>query len=104
MLKEIDIEIEGKKFVIGKFPAKQGLYIMARLPSSMVAVIENFPVYKEVMDEVLTFAGIRGPDGRVVRFETDALFDNHVEDWAIATRLIEAIMEHNRAFLAHGAK
>lgn len=103
MLKEKDIEIEGYKFVISKFPAKQGFYIVARMPSDPMAAILDFERYKEVTDEVFSFAGIRGADGRVLYFTTDALFNNHVDNWEIAGLLLSEIMNYNTGFLKIGA-
>ena len=102
-----EIEINGKKYILSKFPAMDGREIMRRY-----AILEKQRMNNEnstieggdrdLINLVMKYVAISLPDGRPLSLTTETLIDNHVPDWMALTRLEAEIVKYNSDPLDEG--
>lgn len=103
MLEPKDIEINGKQFVISKFPAVAGREILSKYPLSNVPKLGDYKVSEEVMLKLMSYVGVR-LDGRAEPqlLTTVTLINNHTQDWETLIKLEWAMLEYNCSFFQNG--
>ena len=103
LLEQKDTEIDGKEFVISKFPAMAGYEIVTQFPISAVPKLGDFATHKELIYKIMNYVGVRVEGNQtVLRLSTEALINNHTGSWETLSKLIMAMMEYNCTFLASG--
>lgn len=95
--------INGKSFVISKFPATVGREIILQYPTSAMPKIGDYATNETLMLKIMTYVGVI-VDGRdePLMLTTRQLVDNHVPDAETLMRLEWAMMSHNFAFFSNG--
>src|ERR1700691_750688 len=102
--KEITItDGEGKErtFIISKMTAWDGLEIMARFPTSIIAgsipKLGDWEVVKHLQLQIMKYVAVP-LNGKLLPLTTQALIDNHTGDWECFAKLIKAEVLYNNSF------
>ncbi len=107
MIEPKEIEIEGKTFILSKFPAVQGREIIAKYPRSAIPKLGDYAVNEETMLKLMAFVAVPRDTGEPLKLSTRALVDNHcvvpgVPGWEILARVEIAMIEYNCSFFGNG--
>lgn len=103
MIEPKEIEIDGKKFILSKFPAVAGREIVARYTGSALPKIGDYKINEEIMHKIMSYVGIKLNDkSPPLMLTTSALIDNHTGNWETLGRLEVAMMEYNCSFFLSG--
>lgn len=97
MIEPKEIEIDGKKFTLSKFPAIAGRKIIASYPMSSLPKLGDYQANEEAMLLLMSYVS-KG----TLRLSTRELIDNHVGGWETLAKLEIAMLEYNCSFLASG--
>lgn len=103
MIEPKEIEIDGKKFVISKFPAIAGREIVAKYIPSIMPKLGDYKVNEETMFKMMKYVGVildNKPDPLMLT--TQAVIDNHVKDWEMLAKIEIALVEYNCSFFLSG--
>lgn len=102
MLQPLDKEIDGKVFVLSKFPAVAGREIVAKYPLSGMPKLGDYKVNEETMLKLMAYVAVRLDNGTTLQLSTRALVDNHVPSWETLAKVEWAMMEYNCSFFGNG--
>lgn len=102
LLEPKEIEVEGLKYVIGKFPATVGREIIAKYPLSNIPKLGDYGVSEEIMLKLMSFVERVTPAGEHIRLTTKALVDNHIPSWEVLVILEAKSLEYNCSFFQNG--
>lgn len=103
MIEPKDIEIDGKVYIISKFPATVGREIITKYISSSIPKIGDYKVNEEMMYKALNYVAIyhQGTQ-KPMQLSTPELINNHVKNWEILIKLEKEIIEYNCSFFLIG--
>ena len=102
MIQPKEIEVNGKTFILSKFPAVQGREIVAKYPLSAMPKLGDYEVNEQTMLKLMAFVGVPRDNGTPLMLTTRALVDNHAGDWETLARVEIAMMEYNVSFFGNG--
>lgn len=101
LLQESQIELSGKVYNLGKFPATVGREILTQYPTSALPKLGDYKINEELMLRLMSYVSVETEKGPL-RLSTRALVDNHIGSAEDLMRLEWAMMEKNFAFFANG--
>ena len=101
MLEKKTIEIDGKHFIISKFPAVAGREIITQYPLSGIPKLGDYKTNEAIMLKIMFYVAVPMPDTDL-QLTTQALIDNHVGSWETLMKLEMAMMEYNCSFFRNG--
>jgi hypothetical protein len=101
MIEPKSVVIDGKNFILSKFPAVAGREIVAKYPLSAIPKIGDYEENQAVMLKLMSYVSIDN-GATVIPLTTQALIDNHVGGWETLAKVEVAMMEYNVSFLANG--
>lgn len=101
MIEPKEIQVDGKTFIMSKFPAVQGREIVAKYPLSAMPKLGDYAVNEETMLKLMAFVGVPR-DGSPLMLNTRALVDNHCGSWETLAKLEIAMLEYNVSFFGNG--
>ena len=93
-----EIEIDGKTFVISKFPAVAGREIVANYSLSALPKVGDYEVNAQMMHKLMSYVGVPNASEQPLQLCTTALIDNHVGGWETLAKVEMAMMEYNCSF------
>jgi hypothetical protein len=96
-----EIEINGKNFILSKFPAIAGREIVAKYPLSGLPKLGDYAVNEETMLKLMAYVAV-DTGGQKLPLTTRALVDNHVGDWETLAKVEMAMLEYNCSFFQNG--
>lgn len=96
-----DVTVDGRNFVLSKFPAIAGREIIAQYPLSGLPKIGNYKTNEETMLKLMSYVGVRLND-TVINLSTPDLINNHTGNWETLVKLEAAMMEYNCSFFQNG--
>ena len=96
-----DIEIDGKMYIISKFPAVAGREIIAKYPLSGLPKLGDYSVNEETMLKLMRYVAVPKENGMLI-LNNRALVDNHVDSWETLAKIEMAMMEYNCSFFQNG--
>lgn len=102
MIEPKDIEIDGKKFTITKFPAVAGREIVANYAFSSLPKIGDYQTNEATMFKIMKFVFIQIPGTHPIALSTPDLINSHTGNWETLAKLEIAALEYNCSFLADG--
>jgi hypothetical protein len=102
MLEPKEIEIDGKTFIISKFPAVAGREIVTQYPISGLPKLGEYKQNEAIMLKLMAFVSVKTPSGTTYPLSTQTLIDNHVGSWEVLAQLEIAMMEYNCSFFGDG--
>lgn len=97
-----EIELNGKKYVISKFPAVQGREIVFKYPTSAVPKLGDYATNQETMLKLMNYVAVVQQDGTLIRLSNQILVNNHIDDWETLLQMEDLVMEHNCSFFPQG--
>lgn len=97
-----DVEIDGKTFVLSKFPAVAGREIIANYSLSALPKIGDYKVNDEMMHKLMAYVGVPNASGIPLQLTTTALIDNHTGGWETLAKIEVAMFEYNCSFFQQG--
>lgn len=102
LLEPKEIEVDGKKYIISKFPAFDGREIVLHYTKAHLLNINSVEKQEEVVIKLMNFVAVVLEDGRQLRLSTRALINNHVPSWETLTKLEAQMMTYNCSFFQNG--
>jgi len=102
MIEPKEIEIDGKKYIISKFPAIAGREIVAKYPMTALPKVGDYQLNEEAMLKLMSYVAIEIKDGHKINLITKALIDSHVTSWEVLAKLEIAMMQYNVSFFPQG--
>jgi hypothetical protein len=100
MLEQKEIEMNGKTYILSKFPAVAGREIATQYPLSAIPKLGDYQTNKDIMFKIMAFVAIKTTT--TIWLKTEDLINNHVSDWETLVKLEYAMMEYNCSFLQGG--
>ncbi len=101
LLEPKEIEIDGKVFIISKFPAIAGREIITQYPISGLPKIGEYKVNEQIMLKLMSYVAV-SINSQPLQLTTQVLIDNHVGSWETLAKLEIAMIEYNVSFLENG--
>lgn len=101
LLEPKTIEIDGKSFIISKFPAVAGREIVTKYPLSGVPKLGDYKVNEETMLKLMNFVAVKVGDSEI-RLSTTSLVDNHAGNWETLAKIEWSMLEYNCSFFQNG--
>jgi len=102
MLEPKEIQIDGKTYIISKFPAVAGREIVTQYPITAAPKIGNYEVNEELMLKLMCFVAVPMPAGDPLALTERNLVDNHVPNFEVLMKLEWAVLNYNCSFFASG--
>jgi len=102
MIEPKDFELNGKKYLLTKFPAIQGREIVCKYPLSGMPKLGDYAANEEIMLKLMSYVYVKLNEGVPLKLETRALIDNHVGTWENLMRIEAAMLEYNCSFFQNG--
>lgn len=102
LLEPKDITVDGKAFIISKFPAMSGREIITKYPLSGIPKIGDYSVNEETMLKLMSFVAVPINGGNPLPLSTKMLIDNHMKDWEMLVKVEMAMLEYNCSFFQNG--
>lgn len=101
MIEPKDTAIDGKNFILSKFPAIQGREIIANYPLSGLPKLGDYKTNEAIMLKLMSYVFVRIND---VTFplNTSELVNNHAGSWETLMRIEAAMLEYNCSFFQNG--
>jgi len=103
MLQPQEVEIDGKTFVLSKFPATVGREIALKYPTSVIPKLGDYATSEAMMLKLMSYVGviIEGRD-KPLMLSTRALVDNHCGEWETLVKLEWQMLQYNCSFFRDG--
>lgn len=102
MIDPKEVEIDGKVYVLTKFPAVAGREIVAKYPLSAIPKLGDYAVNEETMLKLMCYVGVPREGKEPLMLTTRALVDNHVPSWETLAKIEMAMLERSCSFFANG--
>ena len=105
LLSPKEIEINGKTYILSKFPAVAGREIITQYVASGIPKIGDYKVNEEMMLKLMCYVAVPMQNGTPLPLNNRMLIDNHVcgEDaWETLGKIEIAMMEYNCSFFRNG--
>ena len=82
IIEPIEQVIDGKMFILSKFPAIAGREIITNILASAMPKVGDYKTNEKMMLKLMSFVAIQKPGMECpIRLVTDALIDNHAGNW-----------------------
>jgi hypothetical protein len=98
-----EIKLDGKTYVLSKFPCVAGREIVTQWPLSAIPRLGDYKINQELMYKIMCYVGVV-VDGHkdALVLNTESLVDNHVRDWEQLMLLEKEMMAYNCSFFQGG--
>jgi len=101
MIEPKKITIDGKEYILHKFPATIGREFMIRYPLSNIPKIGKYAESEEMMLKLMSYVGVE-INGNTLLLSTKDLIDNHVLKATTLVKLEKEMLTYNFDFLENG--
>jgi len=101
LLDPVEKEINGKIFMLYKFPAVAGREIAA-LYVSLDLKKDDYNLSESAMLKLMAYVGVPIQGSGPLRLTTRALVDNHVPDWETLVKIEREMIDYNCRPLEQG--
>lgn len=105
LLEPKEVEIDGKKFIISKFPAFVGREIIMNYPKTHLFASSDTEQIKNTILKLMKYVAVKTQDERIVRLETETLIENHCNTEFPTETLAKIevkMLEYNFSFFQNG--
>ncbi len=100
-----ETEINGKIFILSKFPAVAGREIVTQYVASGIPKLGDYKRNEELMIKMMKFVAVPREGGQPLCLSSVDLINNHVtgeDSWETLGKLEMAMMEYNCSFFRNG--
>ncbi len=95
--------IDGKTFVLHKFPATVGREILMQYPTSALPKVGDYKTNHALMLRIMAFVAVEREDGgEPIALATETLINNHVDKTETLVKLEWAMIQYNFDFFTDG--
>lgn len=101
-IKEKEIELDGKRFILSRFPATEGKRIIAGYTTSMIPKLSDWESHQKISYENLSYVQFVTASGQKVQLLTKEIINNHIDSWETLVLLEWKMIEYNSSFLQDG--
>lgn len=104
LIQPLEKEIDGKWFILSKFPAIDGREIVAKYPLSGMPKLGDYKVNEETMLKLMSYVAVKIEGSDPLVLSTRALVNNHMGEkgWETLAKIEWAMMEYNCSFFGNG--
>lgn len=102
MIEPLEVEINGRHFVISKFDAIAGREIIATYPTTGLPKLGEYKSNEAIMLKLMKFVAVITEGGNQVKLSTPELVNNHTGDWETLVKLEMKTLEYNCSFFQNG--
>jgi len=102
LIQPIEKEINGKKFILSKFPAIAGREIAAIYTDGILHKNDDYRLSETTMLKLMCFVAVPIEGTTPIRLMTRELVDNHAGDWETLVKIEKEMMEYNCSFFKEG--
>jgi len=102
LLQPMEKIINGKKFIISKFPAIAGREIVTQYPFSGIPKIGDYNLNEALMLKLMRYVAISIEGAPPVELVTPELINNHAGDWETLAKIEYEMMVYNCSFFSDG--
>lgn len=102
LLEPKEVEIDGRHFIISKFPAVAGREIITKYPLSSIPKLGDYAVNQETMLKLMSYVAMGIDPVRPLRLSTIELVNNHCGSWETLAKVEMAMLEYNCSFFRDG--
>lgn len=95
------INVDGREYIISKFPAVAGRRIVTQYGVSMIPKIGEYDTNEAMMLMMLSYVSVQINDVQI-RLNNQVLIDNHIKSFASLMKIEAAMMEYNCDFFQGG--
>ena len=95
------VVIDGKEFILSKFPAVAGREIIAKYPLSGLPKLGDYQLNEETMLKLMSYVAVKIGDAPI-QLSTRGLVDNHAGSWETLAKIEVSMMEYNCSFFQNG--
>ena len=98
-----EIQIDGKTYVLSKFPAVAGREIITQYPTTGAPVIGKYKENEALMFKLMAYVAVK-LEGRPepMLLNSQIIIDNHVGSWETLIKLEKEMMVYNCSFFQDG--
>ncbi len=97
-----EIEIEGKTYIISKFPAFEGREICTQYFATAAPKIGDYSKNQEIALKMMAYVAVYDQQGNHVRLMTKEHVNRHISNWENHIKLEGYMMEYNCSFFQNG--
>jgi hypothetical protein len=95
--------IDGKIYILSKFPAVEGMEIMLQTPMSVLPKLGSYPITQEMFLKVMCYVGVPRESGKEpLRLSSKDLVNNHVKGPESWLKILKEMAEYNFSFFQNG--
>lgn len=102
LLEAKETEINGKKFILSKFPAVAGREIISKYPVANLPKLGDYHVSEETMFKLMKYVAVPLEGREPLCLTTADLINNHVPDWETLMKIEWQMLEYNCSFFHNG--
>lgn len=102
LIEPIEKEIDGRIYVLSKFPSVTGREIIAKYPVANTPKIGDYGVSEETMLKLMKYVCVVTADGSRLPLSNVSLINNHTQSWETIIKLEGYMLEYNCSFLNDG--
>lgn len=98
-----ELELDGKVFILHKFPAVAGREIIASYPISAMPKIGDYKINEQAMYKLMDHVSfVKDNSTPPIKLSTKMLIDMYVGDWETLAKIEMAMLEYNCSFFRDG--
>lgn len=102
MIEPQEIHVNGKTFLIGKYPAIAGREIIANYPLTALPKIGDYPANQRAMYKLMNYVYITVENGSTIALSTPELVDKYTGDWETLVKVEWESLRYNCSFFQNG--
>lgn len=102
LLEPKEVEIDGKNFIISKFPAFDGREIILHYAKAHILNMNDVQKQEDIVIKLMNFVAVKLEDDRILRLSTRALINNHLPSWETLAKIEAEMMTYNCSFFQNG--
>lgn len=102
MIEPKEIQIEGKTFILSKFPATVGREIIANYPLTALPKIGDYKVNEAAMLKLMSCVSFKKDETTFITLSSKSLIDTFIANWETLAQLEIAMLEYNCSFFQNG--
>ncbi len=103
MIEPKEITVDGKQYVLTKFPATKGREIATKYGISLLTKVSDYAANEETMLKLMAYVGIPRAGNQPLMLDAQSLVDNHVKNFETLLKLEREMMVYNCGFFQNGA-